>query len=209
MTQTIRLGQKQKTTQFQIENTTKDTIPVTAAAFARIQNADGTESLPRTKDIRVFPPQLIIPPGEKRTIRIDWTGENKIEKEQAYRIVVEQIPVELEQEKGKGASGIKMLLKYQGALYVTPEKMFSDLKVKKFVLGKKLQVHIRNEGNAHQYLQNLRIKFVHNKKEIIIPEKELKVLNGQNILAETTRIFEFDVPKGLDEKFIGSIAFDK
>lgn len=215
MTQTVELSKGQKSAQYQIENNTKEVIPVTVKVFQRIQNEDGTESLPATKEIRVFPPQLIIPPGDKKTIRVDWLAGSSFATEKSYRIVAEQVPLELNKKESKDKGGIKMLLKYMNALYVDPGKTKSNLRITKYSVGEKIRVYIKNKGNAHQYLKNVKIFFakktkLKNKKKKIyrLPSSSLKALDGQNILAGATRYFEFDksinLPKGLE----GNIKFD-
>lgn len=208
MTQTIDLAKGQKSTQYQIENTTKETIPVTIKVFERIQNEDGTEVLPKTTQVKVFPPQLIVPPGQKKTIRVDWIADAPPSIEKAYRIVAEQVPLDLNKKSAKDKGGIKMLLKYVNALYVDPGKTKSNLQVLKYELGEKLRVYIINSGTAHQYLKNVKISFVSNKKTYSVSKKELQKLDGQNILAGSSRYFDFNfdtkIPKGLK----GSIKFD-
>lgn len=208
MTQTIDLESGQKTATYQIENTTDQTIPVTIKAVRRIQKIDGKEELPSTSDLKVFPPQLIIPKGEKKTIRVDWKGDPKFNIEKSYRIIAEQVPLDLEKKKQSDKGGIKMLLKYMNALYVDPGKTKSSLKVDSYKIKKKLYIILSNLGTKHQYLKNLKIKFSKGKSTYSINKEELKLLDGQNILAKTKRSFEFKAPKGLTEGLKVSLTFD-
>ncbi|MGI4994099.1 fimbria/pilus periplasmic chaperone [Halobacteriovorax sp. GFR7] len=208
-TQTIDLSNGQKSTQFQIENTSSEMIPVTINVFERIQKEDGSESLPKTNEVSVFPPQLIISPGDRKTIRVDWKGGTNISSEKVYRIVAEQVPLKRGSTNNKNRGGIKMLLKYMNVLYVTKKEFKPKLKVSHYKVGKKIRVYISNKGNSHQYLKNVKFEFVKGDQKLSIPTKELRKLNGQNILANTTRYFEFKNTINLDNGYELRASFDK
>ncbi|MEH0860366.1 fimbrial biogenesis chaperone [Halobacteriovorax sp. DPLXC-1] len=209
-TQTIDINKKQKSTQFLIENTTDEIIPVTVKGFLRLQKSDGKEDLPVTNDISVFPPQLIISPGERKTIRVDWKGPSSLEVERVYRVVAEQVPLKLKNGNKKDSGGIKMLLKYMNVVYVPPKNPSSKLEAIKYeVKGEWINVHLRNSGNVHQYIKNLNINFEKNGKTFSISRKQLDKLNGQNILAKTTRVFKFKNTLKIPSNYKVSIKFDK
>lgn len=208
--QTIDINNKQRTTQFFIENTTSEIIPVTVKGFRRLQNVDGTEKLPKTTDIQVFPPQLIISPGERKTIRVDWKGPSSLDEERAYRVVAEQVPLKMKKGEDKNSGGIKMLLKYMNVVYVPAKVSNTKLEVLKYqIKGKELHVFIRNSGNTHQYINELSVSFINGKKKINISREDLDRLKGQNILAKTTRVFKFENKLNLQSGLKVSIEHKK
>ncbi|EPZ52366.1 PapD pilus/flagellar-assembly chaperone N-terminal domain [Bacteriovorax sp. BAL6_X] len=190
--QTIDISSGQKSTQFQIENTSSEMIPVTINVLERIQKEDGSESLPKTSDVSVFPPQLIVSPGDRKTIRVDWKGGSNITTEKVFRIVAEQVPLKRGSTNSKNRGGIKMLLKYMNVLYVTKKEFQSKLVASHYEVGKKIRVYITNKGKSHQYLKNVRFEFIKGDKKLSIPAKDMIKLDGQNILANTTRFFIFE-----------------
>ncbi len=209
MSQTIDLNEGQKTILFHIENSSKEIIPVTVKVFERIQKEDGTESLPIANEIKVFPPQLIVSPGEKKSIRVDWTGPSTLEHEKAYRIVAEQVPINVKKKGMKNRGGIKMLLKYMNVLYVNPGKTKSDVIISKFKNDKKLRIYLENKGSRHQYLRNVKISFNNGKDSITLSKDSLVKLEGQNILAKSKRYFDIDIKRKIPEEYRGSITFDE
>lgn len=209
MTQSIRLDQGQSKAKFEVENNTNEPIPVVISVVERIQLPDGSEELPKTDDLKAFPPQLIVPPKAKRSIRVDWRGDKKFATEKSYRVVAEQVPLKIGKKEDQDAGGIKMLLRYQSALYIDPGKTSSDLVVDKFENSNKLKIYLRNKGSAHQYLKNVRLAFTRGKKSFVVSEKDLAVLEGQNVLAGSTRVFELPRINGLEAGFTGKIEFDK
>ncbi len=207
MTSTLNLGTEGDKIQFQIDNNSKKPIPIVIKVVSRIQNKDGTEQLPQTSDFQLVPPQVIVPPNDKRTIRLKYIGTKSFDIEKSYRVIAEQVPLNLEE---KQASGIQMLLKYQAALFVTSKPVKARVTLDGFeILGEKLLINFNNSGHSHRYFQNMEIIFVKGKKEIKLNENELKPILGQNILAKSKRQFVVQLPKGLDKEFKGTIKFNE
>ncbi len=207
MQQTIKIHEDQKFVRFLVENTSSETIPVIFKVLTREQNLDGSEKNNETTDLSIFPPQMILASGQKKAVRVTYKGELTFSKEKAFRVIAQQVPVDLK-SKQKSA-GIKMLLKFQNALYVQNKEYRSHLAIESFkVDGRKMKLVIRNSGNSHQYLQNLKIKFKKNKEVIELDSKELSKLDGQNILADSSREYEFTAVKGLTQEHKGLITFD-
>mgnify|MGYP001223441176 CR=1 FL=1 len=205
MTETLDVSETDKVT-FQIDNPTQKPIPVLITVKERVQLLDGKEKLPDTSLIEAFPPQVIVPPKDKRSIKIKWKGKKELKGEKSFRVIAEQVPLNLDENK---KSGIQMLLKYQAALYVDNGKSKSNLEIKSFKQAKVLKVTISNKGNKHQYLKNVKIFFEKKDKRLELAMRELKQLEGQNILANSTRVFEFAPLKDLDASYKGHLSFDK
>lgn len=209
MTQTIDAGNGESKAKFEIENNTSEPIPVVISVVERIQLPDGNEKLPTAKNLKAFPPQLIVPPKDKRAVRIDWRGGKDFKTEKAFRVIAEQVPLDLKDKDDKEASGIKMLLRYQAALYVDPGKTRPDLVLSDFSLGKELKITLENKGSVHQYLKGIQLKFVKGDKVLSLPTSDLKKLEGQNVLANSKRVFRLPAPKGLTKEFKGVVEVDK
>ncbi len=209
MTETIQLGKGKNSVQFQIHNNTDKTIPISIKAVQRIQNIDGKEELPQTEDIKIFPPQLIVPKGEKRSIRVDWISKKKPTMEQSYRIIAEQVPLDIDKKNDGIKGGIKMLMRFMSALYVDPGNTKSHLNIVKLEsIAGKLKIHLKNSGSKHQYLKNVKIKISNGKTTIKLKKKDVEKLEGHNVLAGKTRIFEFSVDQKLNDNFEGTISVD-
>lgn len=209
MTQTIDAGNGASKAKFEIENNTSEPIPVVISVVERIQLPDGSEKLPAAKNLKAFPPQLIVPPKDKRSVRIDWSGGKEFKSEKSFRVIAEQVPLDLKDKNGKESAGIKMLLRYQAALYVDPGQTRPELVLSDFSLGKELEITLENKGSAHQYLKGVRIKFVKGDRVLNVGPSDLKKMEGQNVLANSKRVFRLRAPKGLTKEFKGIVEFDK
>lgn len=188
MSQTIELSQGQKEAQFLLDNPTNEPMAVVISVTDRKQKTDGQEDNAKTSELIAFPPQLILPPKEKRTIRVQWTGE-KPNLEKAFRVVAEQLPLKVDGKKQKG-SGIKMLMRYKAALYVNPGETEASLVLGVIEESKDgLKVHIENKGSQHRLLLNPTLSVTAGKKTINLNGEALKGLAGENVLAGSKRVF--------------------
>ena len=79
---------------------------------------------------------MIIPPKEKRAVRVSYSGPGNLTKEKAYRVIAEQLPVKVD-DKTKRRSGIQMLMKYLAALYVTPDNADAKVDISEIKSGEK------------------------------------------------------------------------
>lgn len=189
MSQTIELGEGRKGGQFLIENEGGTNIAVELTVKERKMDENGVETLLETKDITVFPPQIIIPPREKRTIRVQYNSNNDLTSERSYRVIAEQLPLKVD-AKTKDQAGIQMLMKFVAALYATPPGAKSEVKVlSQTSNGKELILLLENKGNRHQLLNNPVLKYLHEGAKGEIKAGELTGLTGENILAGQKRKF--------------------
>lgn len=184
-------------TLFYLENDSDQPIAVQASLARREMNIDGLETNPKAGDeITLYPAQLIIPPNEKRSIKVTWVGKTLPEKELSYRFIAEQLPIELEKSK-KNKARIKVLLRYVAALYVAADDYSSAISISKIDSGEKnISLTVENKGKKHQVLSNLILVFLgtgekEKKKDITLTAEDLKGMTGENVLAESSRIFRF------------------
>jgi fimbrial chaperone protein len=189
MSQTIELGEGRKGAQFLIENEGSSNIAIELTVKQRKMDQNGDETLEDTKDIAVFPPQIIIPPNEKRTIRVSFNSKENPLIEKNYRVIAEQLPLKVDPKK-KNESGVQMLMKFVAALYATPEGAKPDLKVlSQTSNGKELVLVLENSGTRHQLLNGPVLKYFHAGEKGEIKASDLTGLVGENVLAGQKRTF--------------------
>jgi fimbrial chaperone protein len=204
-----------------LENDSSQPIAIQMSVNKRLMDRSGKEEMPEElEQLQIFPNQLIIPPFEKKSVKVTWIGksgkENSNEKniEKAFRIIAEQLPIDLEKEKKRKRGNVKILLRYVGALYVDLGKTQSEVQLKKFTTTKKeLNFIIENKGSKHQVLSNLKLVFIKKgNPDIQIDSKDLKNFAGENILAQSERDFILLKDKKLesiDESYQVKLNFDQ
>jgi fimbrial chaperone protein len=73
-----------------------------------------------------YPPQMILAPGTRQTVRVSWLGTPNPARELTYRIIVTQVPLEQldhsvrkdDQPQGQ----MRVMLNYRGTLFIRPAK---------------------------------------------------------------------------------------
>lgn len=190
-----------------VENGAEDAkVAIELSATLRVVDNRGKETRPKAEDIKIFPSQFFLAPGEKRRVKIRYEGQEDVEIEKSYRIVAEQLPVEQAEQKSK-QSGINILLKYVAALYYSPSECKSDLKVTKVQSTKsKIALALKNEGNCHHLLKNPEFTIKQGTKtQKTFTSEELKTMVGENVLAKSERIFEVPFKNNFKGKLSGSL----
>lgn len=193
MSQTLIPG-KDKNSIFVIENDSNEPIAIQMSVAKRLMDINGKEVQTEEKEaLTLYPDQLIVPPGEKRSVKVTWNGadKSKLLSEEAYRVIAEQLPIDIAKTKKKGAN-IKVLLRYVAAFYVSSDDFESAVTMKSVETTKdEVRFTLENSGKAHQVLTKLTLSFKSGDKMIEIPSESLRGMAGENILANSKRVFSF------------------
>lgn len=190
---------------FIIENNTDGPATVQIRVETREVDIDGAEkNTDAEKDFMIYPAQLVLTPHASRSVRVQWAGDANLKDEKAYRIVAEQLPVNLDKEK-PNTGAVRFLVTYRGALFVTPPGLTHDVTVdfsgaSKDAAGRKtLEIVLHNRGTQHALLRNLKLDIKDDKGNTITlaEEDQLKGMLGEGILAGHRRRFVIPWPKDL------------
>lgn len=185
MSATIELKDGQTHFNFVLQNETTTPLPVQISVFARDIKENGEDVLTETNEISIYPDQIIIPPEQKRSVKVVFNGDKKgLKIEKAFRFIAEQLPVDLKKKKTEKA-GIKMLLKYLAALYVNPEGTESDVNCE--LSGTDLIC--QNSGTKHQITVFKSLQLESGANKVSFSKDDLKKISGENILPGKKRIF--------------------
>lgn len=188
MSQSLELDAGSKSVQFIAENETDQVMPIEFTVKERVMDKDGKETFPIAQNVTIFPPMVTIPPKEKRTIRVNWNGPSDIKSELAFRVIAEQLPLDVS-AKPK-ASGIQMLMRYMAAFYVTPKNV--EAKISSSIVSSetgKTVLSIKNSGTKHQLIVKPTLVINHDGKKTTLKNDDLKPLAGENVLAGIERHF--------------------
>jgi fimbrial chaperone protein len=151
-----------------------------------------------TDALVLFPFQFILPAGGRRSIRVSPRISLSPEVEQSYRVLVQQVPVDLT-GNNEAHSGIRLMTSYATAFYIAPSKPFSQLEIESSTKEEnKLSFTLVNKGNAHTHLHRLSITVIQDGREYLIEDPEvLKGIYNENLLANSQRDFTLNWPKSL------------
>jgi fimbrial chaperone protein len=192
---------------YTVENNTTGKVAVEFQMKERRIDAEGNEERPAAAGFLVYPQQLSLAPGEKRSVRVTWAGDKVPAGELAYRLVATQLPVDFAKEKS--GTNIKFLLEYVASFYLTPKNAKGKLKVAKQLVNEKgeLEVRVKNEGNAHELLEKLELTVQGGGKTFTPPKEILAELRTGNVLAGAERVLRVALPKGFAKDARAKVSF--
>lgn len=198
---------RNSTKTFTIENTGDSSVAIKVSVYTRFVDLDGNENRElANKDFLVYPGQMIIEPKSKKSVRVKWLGKKKVETELAYRLIAEQLPVNLEKDRTQGTN-LNIMLKYVGSIYILPvnvvgehnilvesfQKIKDESTLESYAhLGERgldvLELIVSNQGNKHCVIKNYNIKVKSTKAPLLeYTDQDFPELISQNLLAGSSR----------------------
>ncbi len=184
---------------FRLENENRDPVAVEVKVMARAQDPDGQDVLTEAgDDWVVFPEQVILEPGQNQSVRVQWVGNAAPPVELAYRLIAEQLPVDIGKAPPQGGQ-VRLLVRYVASLYVMPQGVRPSVGI--VSAGKaadgRLELVVRNSGTSRQILREPTLTLQGGGKTVTLAADQLEGLAGENLLAGTTRRFLLPWPAGL------------
>jgi P pilus assembly chaperone PapD len=192
---------------YTVENESAQPLAVECWVEARATAADGTEASAASPEAKkmfsIFPAALIVPPGQKRGVRVAYTGPKDIASELAFRVVFAEVPAKASIDE---ARGVRVTRQFRTSAYVRPRGARPDLRLTGVgERGGKVLLKLKNEGSAHQLPQRLAIKLADDSgATAMVDERAAKELLA-NFLSGEPREILVDKPPGLGKVVKGSL----
>lgn len=186
---------------FRLDNSSSNRVAFQISVLTRDMDENGNETNQSAAALfTVFPPQGAIAPGKSQNVRLVWKGPANPDRELAFRLVAEELPVNFTPEAGKAQ--IKVLLRYMAAVYVAPRNVKSSLQVGGCVRTETntYVLTVTNSGTAHRVLREPKLSLTDpqgQRREV--PSEALQPVASENVLAGRTRRFVLTLPGGFTE----------
>jgi len=183
---------------FRLENTNPEPAAVEISMKTRQMARNGDDVLgDADEQFSIFPAQVVLQPGQVQTIRVQYTGPAEIDGERAFRLIAEQLPIDVGQAPQNGGR-MRLLVKYVASAYVVPANVKAVLSVQSIQMttdssGTWLDVTVVNDGTTRKILRDARLVV----GSTTLEGAAVKGLAGENILAKTTRTFRIPAPVGI------------
>lgn len=183
---------------FRLENDTDGPVAVEISVFGRSITPDGDDELvPSEDEFVIVPEQVVLGAGDVQWIRVQWIGNPAPEKEMAFRLIAEQLPIDIGDQSEVQGGVIHLLVRYLASVYVVPKGAKADISVisaeqtKGSDQAPRLLVELRNRGRAHKVLDTIRLviksRVSSDVASVLLTAERLTELGGRNILAGATR----------------------
>lgn len=185
---------------FVLQNPSNEDVAIKAQVLARGEDEAGKETRQSTSDFSLFPEQLVLKAGETRNLRVAYMGEKELNQEKAYRLVVEQLPINLKKTVDtKKRVDLKFMISFVASLYVLPKKI--EFKAAAQIKNQKLV--IENVGNLHFLIKDIsEIEISKAAKKWNFDLKQLKEHLGDNLLVGKSKSYSVDLPAGIDDSTV-------
>ncbi|NJN49341.1 MAG: molecular chaperone [Alkalinema sp. RL_2_19] len=206
------------TQSYEIKNTTKELLAIEVSTAKRSMDLQGKETLTSAdEDFMIYPPQILLKPGESQTVRVTWLGDPQPQHELAYRLIAEQLPIDLDQPAAKptskqGSAKVKLTMRYEGSLYIRPSLAAADVIVEQIATQQNgteamLAVTLHNRGTSRAILTNAQLQLTDGQQShtltatesseliITVPYNECKINEIEYSLDEITmiKIHSYDI----------------
>ncbi|MEH2176694.1 fimbrial biogenesis chaperone [Nostoc sp.] len=197
------------TQSYEIVNDANEPLAVEMSVVKRQMDIQGTESYSDADDdFLIYPPQILLKAGEKQTVRVTWVGDSKPTLELAYRLVAQQMPIELQlnqNNKTRTVGQVKVLMRYMGSVFIRPQNVQQKVVVDTVKLQKgnngvnELAITLNNQGNARAILKkpSLHLTIQQQGTTLDLNSEQLAAINNAVILAGNKRRFVITWPVGL------------
>jgi fimbrial chaperone protein len=188
------------TRMFRLENNTSEPAAVELMIKSRSMAMNGQDVLEDAEDqFSIFPAQLVLQPGQVQSVRVQYMGPAAIDKERAFRLIAEQLPIDVGQAPQEGGR-MRLLVKYIASIYVVPHNVKAVLSVPEAQIVSEgdqrwLQVKVRNEGGTRKILKNVKLLV----GKLNLAGDALSGMEGENVLAQTSRVFRLKLPPELNK----------
>ncbi len=183
---------------YRIENTNAETAAVEIYIKSRTMKINGEDQLSDADDdFSIFPTQLVLQPGQMQIVRVQYTGPVSLTTEKAYRLIAEQLPIDIGQAPQNGGR-MRLLVKYVTSAYIVPAGVrpkvtLVETKITTEKGNAWLELLIHNEGSSRKILKAVQIQIAGQK----LQGQDLTGLEGENLLAQTQRWFRVPAPQGV------------
>ena len=151
------------------------------------QDESGKMQLENTKDVFLYPPLLVLKPGERRNARVavEPTLFGPVEK--AYRLIAQELP----RPPAPGSSRVQVLTRLSVPILVRPEKPVQDLRVEALALEKgRASFRVVNGGNVAERPELVAIDLLDAAGATLASER----WEGWYVLAGERRRYDWPVP---------------
>lgn len=200
---------QESTRSYTVTNDGNKRIAVEITVVERHMSLSGEETYESAdEDFLVYPSQMILEPGAEQTVRVTWLGDPAPNQELAYRLIAEQLPVNLvdpSEMPDHPVGEVELLSRYVGAIYIHPEGTASNVEVDtvEAVTGEggetQLAITLNNLGTARARLKNLKLHLTAQGTTVDLEEDQLQGMENEVILAGNRRRFVLPWPASLPQ----------
>ncbi len=180
------LSAGKKTEVLKVSNEGDEKVTVQVEAMKWVQGEGGKDVYEPTGDIVFFPKIITVEKGKELLLRVGSKDRKATDKELAYRVFLQEIPV-----SRPGESQLRLALRLSIPVFIKPSKEVKEWAIEKAELSEgMLLIKIRNGGNSHITVGKMKAKGVDASNQEVFQKEEA----GWYVLPGVTRTFGIKIP---------------
>lgn len=195
------------TQSYEVVNDGDEPLAVELSMLRRQTDINGTETYSSgDDDFLIYPTQILLEPGKTQSVRVTWLGDPQPTTELSYRLLAEQLPINLDQadeNQTRPVGGVQVLLRYLGSVYIRPANPAANVVLETIEPQPDASqppgfaITLNNQGNARAVLRNFHLHLVLPTGESVsLQPEQLTSINNSVILAGHLRRFIIPYPNG-------------
>src|SRR5712691_2323163 len=186
----VRLSAHTRSMTLTLKNESPEPSRFQVSVFAWDQKPNGEMVLTPTEDILAFPALLTLDPTKERMLRVGMEIP-PAEKEQTYRVFVEEMPPEETPHQEK-ASEVRFVTRLGIPIFIAPPRPVTQGQIDNYrVVNGTFTFRVRNMGNVHFTTKTTIVTGKGSGGETVFSRQT----NGWYVLAGGTREYTLEIPR--------------
>lgn len=186
------VSMKKRNVTYNVINTEKKLAAAECKVFKVIgHDKKGLEIREETQAVVLYPSQFILQPLERKSIRLNYTGLKLPQKQEVYRVVANELALNLKEAK-KGTkieAGMKFIFSYEGLLFVGGSFEGARISTKVYDDGKESVVFdMTNTSSMSHYIHMKHFDFMvqTDRGEVKLQKDDFGAFGGIRLLPDET-----------------------
>jgi len=185
----IDLDRSARSSVITVTNDDERTLSFQVRAMEWGQDDSGRDQYTESSDLVYFPQQLQIPAKERRVVRVGYRVP-AVQAEKTYRLFIEEIADEA--TRNLSQTGVAIVLRFGVPVFLRPVNASERGDVALSVAGGTVRALVRNTGNVHFRLNDVRIEGVGAAGQSTFET----TVTGWYLLTGAERVHEAAIPPG-------------
>jgi P pilus assembly chaperone PapD len=187
----------EKTAFVQLVHTGGGPAAVQFSVLERILDVDGVllnERMPKSADFLVHPREIILYPGERATVQVQYKGKGRVTADKAYVLYSQEVPLNVDRDDDGVNMSVQMLTNYYTVMAMETGKPGKLVFVSsKEIGGGKIEVIAENKGAGRVPMERI---------VLVVGGKAIREFTGKgnSIMPGQQRRFTFDYPRAVTAK---------
>lgn len=183
-----------KTAFVEVAHTGSDPAAIQFTVFERVLDIDGnlvSAGMAKSADFVVYPSEIILYPGERASVQIQYKGAGRITADRAYVLRSEEVPIDVDRDEEGVKLSVRMVTDYYTVMALETKKPWKLVFVSSRAIGGgKIELIVENKGAGRVPIDRI---------SLVVGGRAVSNFTGRtnSIMPGQRRRFTFEWPRPL------------